>query len=76
MSTKLGQVSASDALRALQRAGLQVVREGSNHTILWKEGLPRPVPVPRQAKELKRGLLADIIKQAGLTQEEFRKHLR
>jgi predicted RNA binding protein YcfA (HicA-like mRNA interferase family) len=32
--------------------------------------------VPRHAREIKRGLLADIIKQAGLTQDEFRKALK
>jgi hypothetical protein len=32
--------------------------------------------VPRHAREMKRGALADIIKQAGLTQEEFLRHLR
>jgi hypothetical protein len=29
----------------------------------------------RHTREMKRGALADIIKQAGLSQEEFRKHL-
>jgi hypothetical protein len=31
--------------------------------------------VLRHRREMKRGALADIIKQAGLTQDEFRKHL-
>ena len=43
---------------------------------MWKEGLPRPVPVPRHARELKRNLLLAIIKEAGLSTDEFLKYLR
>jgi predicted RNA binding protein YcfA (HicA-like mRNA interferase family) len=62
-------------MHALERAGLRVIREGGNHTIMWREGLTRPVPIPRHAGDLKRSKLAQIIREAGLTQEEFRKHL-
>jgi predicted RNA binding protein YcfA (HicA-like mRNA interferase family) len=62
-------------IAALEKAGLRIVREGANHTVMWREGLLRPVPIPRHADELKRGLLASIIREAGLTQDEFRKHL-
>jgi predicted RNA binding protein YcfA (HicA-like mRNA interferase family) len=74
--SRLPSITPDQLVVALQRAGLQIVREGANHTVLWKEGLPRPVPVPRHARELKRNLLLKIIREAGLTQEEFRRFLR
>lgn len=73
--TRLPSLTPRELVAALQRAGLQVVDDDGKHSRLWKKGLPRPVMVPRHAREMKRGLLADIIKQAGLTQEEFRRLL-
>ncbi len=58
-------------IRALQKAGLYVVRETGKHTIMYKEGLPRPVPILRHSRDLKRSLQARIIKEAGLSIEEF-----
>lgn len=76
MADRLPSLTPQEVIRALERAGLRIIREGANHTILWKEGLPRPIPVPRHARELKRRRLLSIIREAGLTQDEFRKHLR
>lgn len=74
--TRLPSLTPKELVAALRRAGLQVIDDDGKHTRLWKEGLPRPVMVPRHAREVKRGLLADVIKQAGLTQDEFRKFLK
>lgn len=73
---RLPSLTARELIAALQRAGLRIVDDEGKHTRPWREGLPRPVMVPRHTREVKRGLLADIIKQAGLTQEEFRKALK
>ncbi len=74
--TRLPSLTPRELVAALQRAGLRIVDDDGKHTRMWREGLPRPVIVPRHARELKRGLLADIIKQAGLTQDEFRKFVK
>jgi len=63
-------------VRALQKAGLHVVRETGKHIIMHRQGLRRPVPIPRHVKSLKRGLQAKIIREAGLTSEEFSHLLR
>ncbi len=76
MSERLPGVSRAELIRALERAGLRVVREGGQHTIMWKEGLPRPVPIRRHAGQVRLGLLLGIVKQAGLTPEEFLAYLR
>jgi predicted RNA binding protein YcfA (HicA-like mRNA interferase family) len=62
-------------IRALEKAGFYVVRQTSSHVIMYKEGLTRPIPIPRHAKALKRGLQLRIIKEAGLTPKEFSKFL-
>jgi len=37
--SRLPSITPDQLVVALQRAGLQIVREGANHTVLWKEGL-------------------------------------
>jgi len=76
VTQRLPSLTPEDMVRALHKAGLYVVRETGKHTIMHKQGLRRPVPVPRHAKDLKRGLQAKIIKEAGLTSEEFSDLLR
>ena len=76
VTDRLPALSPRDMVRTLERAGLRVVREGRSHTVMWREGLPRPVPVPRHVRELKRSLMLAIIKEAGLTVGEFVEHLR
>jgi predicted RNA binding protein YcfA (HicA-like mRNA interferase family) len=71
MSKRLPPLRAGKVIRALKRAGFYERRQTGSHVILRKEGLPRPVPVPIHSGTLPRELLAEIIKEAGLTQEEF-----
>lgn len=73
---RLPSLTPKEVVRALEHAGLHIVREGANHTVLWREGLARTVTVPRHKREMSRGLLASIIREVGLTQDEFRKHIR
>jgi predicted RNA binding protein YcfA (HicA-like mRNA interferase family) len=73
---RLPSLTPKQLIAALQRAGLDIVDDDGKHTRLWRQGLPRPVMVPRHNKEMRRGTMADIIKQAGLTQDDFRKHIR
>ena len=76
MTQRLPSLTPEEMMRALQKAGLYVVRETGKHIIMHKQGLRRPVPVPRHAGDLKRGLQAKIIREAGLTPEEFSDLLR
>jgi predicted RNA binding protein YcfA (HicA-like mRNA interferase family) len=75
MGQKLPALTPAAMVRALQKAGFRVVRQSGSHVIMYKEGLPRPIPVPVHSKELKQNLQNRIIKEAGLTIEEFRKFL-
>ncbi len=66
---------AREALAALRRAGFIVDHQTGSHAILYKPGHPNPVTVPVHPGDLKSGTLRCIIKDAGLTVEEFRRLL-
>jgi predicted RNA binding protein YcfA (HicA-like mRNA interferase family) len=72
--TRLPALTAGEVLRALQRAGFVVIRtSGSHHRVVHPDDPSRATTVPVHArKTLKRGTLYGIIKQAGLTVDEFR----
>jgi predicted RNA binding protein YcfA (HicA-like mRNA interferase family) len=71
--TRLPGVRAIEAMRALERAGLIVVRiKGSHHIMEHPDDPSRRTVVPlHKGKDLPRGLLRKIITDAGLTVEEF-----
>ena len=70
--SRLPLLSWREVVKALSKAGFQVVRQKGSHLILVKE--ERIVPVPKHEK-IKKGLLMAIIEEAGLTKEEFQKLL-
>jgi predicted RNA binding protein YcfA (HicA-like mRNA interferase family) len=70
--SKLPLLSWQKVVKTLAKAGFQVVRQKGSHLILAKDEII--VPVPRH-EEIKRGLLSEIIAEAGLTKEEFIKML-
>jgi predicted RNA binding protein YcfA (HicA-like mRNA interferase family) len=74
MSSHLPVATARQVLSALQRAGFIVDRVRGSHYLLAHPGNPaRAVTVPfHGAKDLKPGTLRSIIRQAGLTVEQFR----
>lgn len=67
---KLPVISGSQCIKALQRAGFVVMRQTGSHIVLQKDNPYAMVVVPNHA-ELDRGTLRSIIRQAGLTIEEF-----
>ncbi len=72
-SLKLPLLSWREVVKALAKAGFGVVRQKGSHLILAKNGYVVPIP---KHKEIKRGLLIEIIAEAGLTREEFLKLLK
>lgn len=59
-------------VKTLAKAGFQVVRQKGSQLILAKDEIVVPVP---KHEEIKRGLLLEIIAEAGLTKEQFLKLL-
>jgi len=67
---ELPVVSARQAVHAFERAGWGVKRRHSSHIILTKAGSWASLSVPDYG-ELDRALLRKLIRQAGLSVEEF-----
>lgn len=68
--SKLPLLSWREVVKALSKVGFQVARQKGSHLILVKNEYIVPVP---KHEEIKRGLLIEIIAEAGLTREEFLK---
>ena len=70
MSGHLKLCSGAEAVKKFKRAGWTVDRQVGSHVMLVKPGYLYTLSVP-QHKELGIGILKKLIKQAGLTVEEF-----
>lgn len=69
--TRLPVVSGRQAVRAFERAGWRRLRRGrGSHILLTKRDHRLPLNVPDH-KELDRGTLRGLIRDAGLTVDEF-----
>ena len=68
--SKLPIVSGRQAVQAFRRAGWHLTRWRGSHMILTKEGEEATLSVPDH-KELGRGLLRALIRDASLTIERF-----
>jgi predicted RNA binding protein YcfA (HicA-like mRNA interferase family) len=64
----LPHISGADAIRALQKLGFVVVRQKGSHVMLRRGSTGCVVPNHR---ELKLGTLSGILKQAGVSADEF-----
>ncbi len=73
---KLPVVSGEETIKALSKAGFRAVRQKGSHVRMEKrvEGRTIKVTVPLHPS-LKKGTLRIILKQAGLSVEEFVKLL-
>lgn len=74
---RLPVANAKRTIRALERAGFVVERiVGSHYLLAHPEDPTRAVTVPYHgSRDLKPGTIRSIIRQAGLSAEEFRKLL-
>ena len=71
-TSRLPQVTGAKVVRVLERKGWYVKRvHGSHYIMAHAEKRGARVVVPVHPKPLRKGTLADIIEQAGLTVEEF-----
>ena len=70
---KLTGLSGKQILRALERAGFEVLRVSGSHHVLGRPGLPgsRVIVPVHGAHDLPPGTVRSIIAQARLTVDEF-----
>ena len=70
--SRLGSYRGEEVVKAFQRAGWKITRVRSSHIILEKEGFLATLSVPvHKGKNVKKGTLRDLIKDAELSVEEF-----
>ena len=72
---KIPSLRHKKLIRALKKIGFEEARQTGSHLILSNQKSKKIISVPVHNKDIKKGLLAGIIKQAGLTTEEFLKLL-
>ena len=68
--SKLPVISGRECVKALEKAGFYFKRQEGSHIVLRKDNPFAQVVVPDH-KELDRGTLRSIIRQSGLSIDEF-----
>ena len=67
---KLGNISGKEAARAFEVAGWKPIGQVGSHLVMAKVGMRVNLSIP-QHKELSVGTLRALIRNAGMTVEEF-----
>ena len=67
---RLPVISGREAVHAFERAGWKVSRREGSHIIMSKAGMPVTLSVPDH-QEVRRGTLRSLIRNAGMSVEEF-----
>jgi predicted RNA binding protein YcfA (HicA-like mRNA interferase family) len=72
MAQKLPVLKAKNVVRALERAGFYIHHQAGSHARLLHRTRPElRVTVPIHSKDIPPSLLKRILKQAGLTEDQF-----
>ena len=67
---RLPVISGADAIKAFHGAGWRAARQSGSHVVMVKEGEDVTLSIPLR-RELKRGLLRALIRDAGMSVDEF-----
>ena len=73
---KIPPLSPEKLIKILQKAGFRTIRQKGSHVILMNDKRTRIVIPVHPGREVKPGLVRAIIKEAGMTREEFIKLLK
>ena len=73
--TRLPTLSARKIIGALERAGFVIDRQNGSHVILEHPAKGLRTAVPKHNRDVRRSLMKEILRQASLTEDEFRKLL-
>lgn len=65
---KLPVLSGAEAIKALERIGFEQIRQRGSHVVMRRGGVGTVVPLHQ---ELKTGTLAGLLRQAGVTRDQF-----
>ena len=68
--TKLGNISGKEAAKAFQKAGWQIIGQVGSHLVMSKPNTRVNLSIP-QHRELSIGTLRALIRNAGMSVDEF-----
>lgn len=71
--SKLSSFKPRQLIKKFEKAGYIIDRQKGSHVILYHPKERKRLTIPMHARELPKGTLLSIIKQAGLTRDEFLK---
>jgi predicted RNA binding protein YcfA (HicA-like mRNA interferase family) len=60
-----------ELIAALEKAGFELRRQTGSHAIMYKPGIRRPISIPQHPRDLPKGTVRAIIRETGLTRDEF-----
>jgi predicted RNA binding protein YcfA (HicA-like mRNA interferase family) len=60
-----------ELIKKFEKAGYIVDRQKGSHVILYHKAQEKRLTIPLHVREMPKGTLLSIIKQSGLTREEF-----
>lgn len=72
--SRLPSLTWQQVVRAFERAGFVFDRQKGSHMVCYHPETNRTVVVPRH-REIKTGTLREILREANLTRDEFRRLL-
>jgi len=72
---KLPSLTSQKVIKILERKGFVLDRAKGSHRIYYHFGSKRRVVIPYHRKDLPKGTLIEILKQAGIGKEELEKLL-
>ncbi len=74
--SRIGSYKGEEVVKAFQRAGWKITRQRSSHVILEKEGHEATLSIPvHKGKNVKRGTLRDLIKDARMSVDEYLEYI-
>jgi len=73
MSDKLPQATPNEAIKILEKFGFILERQRGSHAILHHPGNKRMIVVPVHNKTLTPFFLTNLLKQAGINPDDWRK---
>ncbi len=75
MSNKLPVISSKELVRFLEHHGFKQDRQKGSHIILTKEGIPRPIVIPK-TKELSTNVVMTNLKTAKISRKALVQSMR
>ncbi len=71
MRRELPVLRPKQVVAALEKVGFEVRRQTGSHVIMYKSSVRHPISIPQHTRDLPKGTLRAIIRQTGLTVDEF-----